>query len=106
MLKFKIWKKNRVNLIYSLDKGKRAKISKIFFLGDKKLRDKRLRDVITSQEAKFWKFISRNVYLNKSRIDLDKRLLKNYYKNKGYYEVQISSSNVEYSGGRGFYFNL
>ena len=94
--------KNRVNLIYSLDKGKRAKISKIFFLGDKKIRDKRLRDVITSQEARFWKFISKNVYLSKSRIELDKRLLKNYYKNKGYYEVQISSSNVEYSEGEGF----
>ena len=28
--------KNRVNLIYTLDKGERAKIAKIFFLGDKK----------------------------------------------------------------------
>ena len=73
-----------------------------FFLGDKKIRDKRLRDIITSEESRFWKFISRNVYLNKSRINLDKRLLKNYYKNKGYYEVQVSSSNVEYSQGEGF----
>ena len=38
-----------------------------YFLGDKKIRDKKLRDIITSQEAKFWKFISRNVYLNQSR---------------------------------------
>ena len=28
--------KNRVNLVYTIDKGERAKISKIFFLGDKK----------------------------------------------------------------------
>ena len=48
------------------------------------------------------KFISKNVYLNKSRVELDKRLLFNYYKNKGYYEVDISSSNVEYSEGEGF----
>ena len=95
-------KENRVNLIYTLDKGEKAKISKIFFLGDKKIREKRLRDVITSQESKFWKFVSRNVYLNKGRIELDKRLLKNYYKNKGYYEAEISSSNVEYSEGEGF----
>jgi len=94
--------KNRINLVYSLDKGEKAKISKIYFLGDKKIREKRLRDIITSQEAKFWKFISRTVYLNKSRIDLDKRLLKNYYRNKGYYEVDISSSSVEYSEGEGF----
>ena len=95
-------KKNRVNLIYTIDKGEKAKISKIFFLGDKKIRDNRLRNIITTQEAKFWKFISRNVYLNKARIELDKRLLKNYYKNKGYYEVDIASSNVEYSEGEGF----
>ena len=94
--------KNRVNLVYQIDKGKKAKISKIFFLGDKKIRDRNLRDIITTQEAKFWKFISRNVYLNKERIELDKRLLKNYYRNRGYYEVVISSSSVEYSEGVGF----
>jgi len=94
--------RNRVNLIYSIDKGEKAKIAKIFFLGDKKLRENRLRNIITSQEAKFWKIISKNVYLNKGRIELDKRLLKNYYRNKGYYEVDISSSNVEYAEGEGF----
>jgi outer membrane protein insertion porin family len=93
---------NRVNLIFTLDKGDKAKISKIFFLGDKKIRDRKLRDIITSQEARFWKFISKNVYLNQGRIQLDKRLLKSYYKNKGYYEVKISSSNIEYSEGDGF----
>ena len=94
--------KNQVNIVYSIDKGEKAKISRIFFLGDKKIRDKKLRDIITSQEAKFWKFISRNVYLNEQRIELDKRLLKNYYRNKGYYEVDLTSSNVEYSEGEGF----
>ena len=95
-------KKNRVNVVYTIDKGKKAKITKIFFLGDKKIRDKKLRDIIISEEAKFWKFISRNVYLNQERIELDKRLLRNYYRNKGYYEVDLASSNVEYSEGEGF----
>ena len=95
-------KKNRVNIIYSINKGEKAKIAKIYFLGDKKIRDKKLRDIITSDEAKFWKFISRNVYLSKERIELDKRLLKNYYRNKGYYEVNVASNNVEYSEGTGF----
>ena len=94
--------KNRVNLVYSIDKGEKAKITKIYFLGDKKIREKKLRDIITSQESRFWKFISRNVYLSKPRIELDKRLLKNYYRNKGYYEVDVKSTNVEYSEGEGF----
>jgi len=95
-------KSNKVNIIYAIDKGKRAKIAKIFFLGDKKIRERRLRDIITSQENMFWKFISRNVYLSKERIELDKRLLSSYYKNKGYYEVDVKSTNVEYSEGEGF----
>ncbi len=94
--------KNRVNVIYTIDKGEKAKITKIYFLGDKKVRDKRLRDIIVSQEERFWKFISRDIYLNEERIELDKRLLKNYYKNKGYYEVDLTSSSVEYSEGEGF----
>ena len=94
--------KNRVNIFYSIDAGEKAKISKIYFLGDKKFRDKRLRDIIISEEAKFWKFLSRNVYLNQERIELEKRLLENYYRNKGYYEVDLTSSNVEYSEGEGF----
>ena len=95
-------KQNRVNIAYTIDKGKKAKITKIYFLGDKKIREKKLRDVITSQESRFWKFIARSVYLSKERIELDKRLLKNYYKNKGYYEVNVKSTNVEYSEGEGF----
>ena len=94
--------KNRINMIYSINKGERAKIAKIYFLGDKKMRNRKLRDIITSQENTFWKIFSKNVYLSKERVELDKRLLKRYYKNKGYYEVDISSSNVEYSKGEGF----
>ena len=94
--------KNKVNIVYGIEKGEKAKIAKIYFLGDKKIRDKKLRDIITSTEAQFWKFLSRNVYINKERIELDKRLLKNYYRNKGYYEVDITSSNVEYLEGEGF----
>jgi len=95
-------KKNRVDIVYKIDKGEKAKIAKIYFLGDKKIREKKLRDIITSQENQFWKFVSRSVYLNKERVALDKRLLKNYYRNKGYYEVDVKSTNVEYSEGEGF----
>jgi len=94
--------KNKVNIVYRIDKGEKAKIAKIYFLGDKKIREKKLRDIITSQEDRFWKFISRTVYLNKERIELDKRLLKSYYRNKGFYEVDVKSTNVEYSEGLGF----
>ena len=85
----------RVNLIFSIEKGDRTKISKINFIGDKKIKDRRLRDIIVSEESKFWKFLTKNVYLNFDNINLDKRLLTNYYKSSGYYDVQILSENAE-----------
>ena len=85
----------RLNLIFSINKGQKYRISKINFIGDKKIKFKRLRDVIASEEHRFWKFISRNVYLNAERIELDKRLLKNFYLSKGYYNVEIVSSSAE-----------
>ena len=85
---------NLLDLIFTIDRGKRDKITKVYFIGDKKIKTKRLRDVIATEEAKFWKFISRNIYLNDQRIELDKRLLKNYYLSKGYYDVKILSSNL------------
>ena len=86
---------NSIRLLYTINLGNKAKIDKISFIGDKVIKDRKLKNVITSEEAKFWKFISKNIYLDKSRINLDQRLLKNYYKNKGYYAVKINNSFVE-----------
>ncbi len=87
--------KNNLDLIFEIDRGKETRISKISFTGDKKVREKRLRDVIASEEYKFWKFISRNTKFSQNLIDLDKRLLENYYKSAGYYDVKISSQSAE-----------
>ncbi len=86
---------NRVNLYFQIEKGEKTSISKIIFKGDKKIRDRRLRDVIASQESKFWKILSKNTKVNPANINLDKRLLTNYYKSIGYYDVKVLSEIVE-----------
>ena len=89
-------KLNTIDLKISIELGEKAKIKKIIFLGDKIFKDKRLKEVITSEEHKFWKFVSRNVYINEELINLDKRLLESYYKNNGYYNVKVENSFVEF----------
>ena len=81
-----------IGLIYDVELGEKAKIKKIKFIGDKKFKNRKLFRIIASEENKFWKFISNNKLLNQGRIDLDKRLLESYYKNKGYYNVKVESS--------------
>ena len=93
--KIETFPKKRVNVYFNLDKGELTKISKINFKGDRKIRDRRLRDVITSQEDKFWKVLTKNTRVNSKNIELDKRLLTNYYKSIGYYDVKVLSEIVE-----------
>ena len=88
---------NSVRLVIDIDEGPKARIKNISFIGDKKIKDKKLLEIIASEEHKFWKFISNNVYLNQSRINLDKRLIINYYKNLGYYNIDVLSSFAEFN---------
>jgi len=85
-------KNNLVSITYDINLGKRSKIKKITFIGNKVFKDKKLRRIITSSEYKFWKFISGRKFLNQNSITFDERLLNNYYKNNGYYNVKIKTS--------------
>ena len=83
---------NKINLIFDINLGEKAKIKKISFIGNKIFKDQKLKRVIVSEEYKFWKFLSGKKYLNENLIKFDVQLLKNFYLNKGYYNVVINSS--------------
>ena len=85
---------NTVDLVIEIDKGNQTRISSIKFIGDKKISDRRLRDIIASEEHKFWKILSKNTNFSKQLVLLDERLLKNYYKSNGYYDVKINSKSA------------
>ncbi len=93
---------NTTRINYNIDLGDVAKISDIQFVGDKKIKDKVLLNIIVSEIDRFWKFISRSVYLNSKTIELDRRLLKNYYKDNGYYNVEVNNSFVEIKNNNSF----
>ena len=108
---------NKIDLFYNIELGNRAKVSKISFVGDKKFKDSTLRNIIISEEYKFWKIISGKKFLNENLVNFDKKLLNNFYKNKGFYNVNIDSSFANYLGddefeliynissGKKYYFN-
>tara|TARA_B100000941_G_C28502012_1_gene554944 strand:+ start:42 stop:2270 length:2229 start_codon:yes stop_codon:yes gene_type:complete len=96
-------KNDTVDLIYNIDLGKKALIKNIVFTGDRYFKDKKLKNIIVSEESKFWKFISNKKYLNPNQIDLDLRLLERFYLNKGFYNVKIMNSSAIFNDN---HFNL
>ena len=95
---------NTVDVIFNVKLGEKAFIKTIQFIGDKIYKDRALRGIIASEEDRFWKFITKKRFINPELINLDKRLLKNFYLNKGHYQVVISDSFIEYTDNN--YFKL
>ena len=87
-----------VNINYSIKLGNKAKIKKISFIGDTIYKNSKLRSIIISEEYKFWKFISGRKYLNQNTIRFDEKLIKNFYLNKGYYQVEVNTSFAKLLG--------
>ena len=82
---------NQVNLIINIDKKEISKIKNIYFIGDKFFNNSQLMDIVGSSEDGWWKFLSSSA-LSEQRIEYDKQLLKEFYKSKSFYDVQIESA--------------
>ena len=82
---------NQVNLILNIKKNDISRIKNIYFIGDKYFSSSQLLDIISSAEDKWWSFFS-NSALNEDRVEVDKKLLKLFYKSKSFYDVQIEST--------------
>ena len=93
---------NTINLNFDIDLGEKVKISKIEFTGDKIVKDRTLRNLITIEESQFWKFLSKRKYLNEQSLLRDERLLKNYYLDEGYYDVVINASTAKLLDNKSF----
>ena len=87
---------NTLNLLIRVERKDKYNIKNIFFIGDKKFSSSKLYDVIISSEANWWNFLSSNDMINVDRIEFDKSLLKNFYLDNGYYDVQINSSDINF----------
>ena len=91
-----------VDLVFELNLGKKAFIEEIEFIGDKYYKERVLRNIIASEEKRFWKFLTKKKYINTELVSLDQRLLKKFYLDKGHYQVKIEGSFVEYTNNNGF----
>jgi outer membrane protein insertion porin family len=84
---------NQINLIINIDKKEISKIKNIYFIGNKFFSSSQLLSVISSSEDGWWKLFSSSG-LSEQRIEYDKQLLKDFYRLKGFYDVQIESAFV------------
>lgn len=85
---------NKINIIYQIDMKKKFNINHIFFIGNKHFKSSDLRNAVRSREHGWWKFLSNTTVPTAQSINYDISLLKKFYTSEGFYDVQITSSDI------------
>ena len=88
---------NRVNLVYEIIEGTKAKIRNIVFVGNNAFSDRELKKVIFSKEDAWYRFFSSADVYDPDKIMFDKELLRRHYMQEGYADFKINSFAAEIS---------
>jgi outer membrane protein insertion porin family len=84
------------SIAIEVSEGVRTKIKKIQFEGNEKFKDKKLRgEIETSRWKWWWSWLSGSGRLDEEKLDDDIVKLRDFYKNKGYLDVQITDDDVK-----------
>ena len=88
---------NRVDLVYEINEGPKTKIASINFIGNKEFSDGALREVISTSESAWWKFLSSSDSYDPDRLTYDRELLRRYYLQRGYADFRVVSAVADLS---------
>ena len=94
--KIQTLEQNRVNIVFDVDKGSVSRIKRVNFFNNYKISSDDLYDILPFKQKKWWNIFSLGSRFDEDEIEVAKFNIINYYKNKGYANVDVSNSYSEY----------
>jgi len=91
---------NRVNVVFQCLDGNQTLISQITFIGNAHFSQGTLREVVSSREYAWFRFLSSADHYDSDRVQYDEYLLRQFYLHKGYADFQVNSANAELAPDR------
>jgi outer membrane protein insertion porin family len=91
---------NRVNVVFQCVDGNQTLISQITFIGNAHFSQGTLREVVSSREYAWFRFLSSADHYDSERVEYDEYLLRQFYLHKGYADFQVNSANAELAPDR------
>ncbi|MEI4470285.1 outer membrane protein assembly factor BamA [Frigidibacter sp. MR17.24] len=95
---------NRVDLVFEISEGRITEVERIAFTGNRAYSDRRLREVLSTKQAGLLRtFVQRDTY-SEERQGLDRQLLTDFYRSRGYIDFQLLGIANEFAPDRGAFF--
>lgn len=92
-----------VDVVFTINEGARTTIKSIEFTGNSAFSDRRLRDIMTSEESGILTLLKTTDVYDPDRVANDLDLIRRYYLRRGYADFQIISTDVAFDAQRGGY---
>ncbi|MBN8827587.1 MAG: outer membrane protein assembly factor BamA [Sphingobacteriia bacterium] len=94
---------NRVNLVYEINEGPKTLIGKVVFLGNQNVSAGKLKDIINSKEAKWFRYLSKSPNFDIDKLSYDKELITRFYLSRGYADVTVKEPVVELDTDKNYF---
>ncbi len=91
---------NRVNVVFQCADGPQTLISRITFIGNAHFSQQTLREVISTRQYAWFRFLSSSDQYDPDRVEYDEYLLHQFYLHKGYADFAVNSANAELAPDR------
>ena len=95
---------NRVNVVFEIHDGPETVVSRITFVGNHAFGETRLREIVSSRQEAFWRFLTNSDTYNPERVDYDKELLRRFYLKNGYADFEVRDATAELAPDRSAFF--
>ena len=91
---------NRVNVVFNCHDGAETLISRINFIGNHHYGQAKLREVISSRQDAWYRFLSDSDQYNNERVKYDESLLSRFYFHHGFADFKIISTTAQLAPDR------
>lgn len=95
---------NRVDLVFEIAEGGITEIERLSFVGNAEFSDQRLRLVLETKQAGFFRTLVQKDTFVADRIALDRRILTDFYQSRGYVDFRVLDVESELTRNRDAYF--
>tara|TARA_B100000989_G_scaffold73104_1_gene51400 strand:+ start:481 stop:2763 length:2283 start_codon:yes stop_codon:yes gene_type:complete len=79
----------RVDLVFEIEEGPLYTVKNISFIGNEVFSDRRLKEVISTKQTAWWRFITTSDNYNPDRLEIDASKLKEFYFTRGFVKFNI-----------------
>ena len=95
---------SRVDLVFEIVEGRVVEIERIGFVGNRFYSDSRLRRVLETTQAGFFRTFVQSDTFVAERIELDKSLLRDFYMSRGHVDFEVLSVSTELTRDKDAFF--